>query len=289
MNSITAKGIDVSRWQGSIDWKKVKAAGVEFAMIRLGSGDYNRNGAFALDTYFRGNLEQAAAAGLDVGVYFYSYARSVAEARKEGEFVRDVLANYPKMLTYPVAYDVEDSSQGSLGKVVLSGMVAAFAEVLESAGYYVSLYSFSNWLKTKFDAATLSRFDVWLAEWSAAPTYSGPYGMWQYAVLGTQGTKGKDYTQSGKVDGIGANVDVNYAYKNYPAIIKGNGLNGFPKPGSEEPAPKPKPEPEIDWSRKGLEMLVGAEIISDPDAWAGRMKEPITIGELFGILGQLHK
>lgn len=207
------KGIDVSKWQENIDWKKVKADGIKFAMLRLGFGSSNGNSC-KTDSCFEKHLSNAVAAGIDVGCYFYSYAKSAEAAKREAEYVISVLNKHKGVFTYPVAFDLEDVSQAGLGKDVLTNMVIAFCDTIEKAGFYCSLYSNLNWLNNYLDDSRLTRFDHWLAQWSSAPTYKGDFGMWQF-------------TSSGTVSGISGRVDMNYAYKDYPSIIKNGKLNGF--------------------------------------------------------------
>lgn len=220
----TKNGIDVSVWQGSINWAKVKAAGVEFAMVRLGYG--SRDGtACGVDKRFADNIEGALAAGVDVGVYFYSYALSAEAVRKEAAFVLEKLKPYAGRISYPVAFDIEDKSQQGLGKATLTSMVSTFCSAIEAGGYYAAYYCNLSWRNSYLDGAALSRFDFWLAQWSSAPTSSLSFGIWQRS-------------SSGSVDGITGNVDLDVAYKDYPAIIKGAGLNGF-GPGSGSSGGKP--------------------------------------------------
>lgn len=206
-------GIDVSKWQGEIDWAKVKAAGVKFAMVRLGYGSADGTDC-GVDGYFEKNVANAVKAGVDIGCYFYSYATSVAAAKKEAEFVTGVLGKYKGVFTYPVAFDIEDSSQQQLGKTVLTDMVIAFCDAIEKAGFYCSIYSNLNWLRNYLDDSRLTRFDHWLAQWADTPTYTGAFGMWQTS-------------STGSVNGISGAVDTDIAYKDYPAVIKGAKLNGF--------------------------------------------------------------
>ena len=227
--NVLAKGIDVSKWQGSINWTQVKGAGISFVMMRLGRGKYNGQPC-DYDSKFKVNITGALAAGLDVGVYFYSYALTVAEAKAEAEWVINALEPYKGKLTYPVAFDLEDPSQANLGKTVLSDMIVAFGGAIEGAGYYATLYSNSSWLTTKYDAAKIKRFDVWLAQWASAPTYSGSFGMWQHS-------------SKGSVPGITGNVDLDVVYYDYPSVIKKGGLNGFPKGTASAPSPAPEPTP----------------------------------------------
>ena len=144
------RGIDVSKWQGEIDWNKVKAAGIKFAMIRLGYGSADGS-ACGLDGYFEKNVVNALKAGIDIGCYFYSYATSVAAAKKEAAFVVQTLQKYKGVFTYPLAFDLEDKTQQSLGKTVLTDMVIAFGDAIEKAGFYCALYSNLDWLKNRLD------------------------------------------------------------------------------------------------------------------------------------------
>jgi Lyzozyme M1 (1,4-beta-N-acetylmuramidase) len=213
------KGIDVARYQGLIDWEAVKASGIDFVMIKLGIGTNGKPGdTCELDGNFTDNIEGALAVGLHVGVYLYSYAPNVALARVEAAFTIAQLAPYKDRLTFPVAYDVEDKSQEGLDCEVLSDMVVEFCGALEAAGYYTVLYASLNWLRNRFNMDKITRFDKWVAQYNDVCTYDGAYGMWQY-------------TDAGCVSGITGDVDCNYAYKDYPALISP------PKPAEPE---KPK-------------------------------------------------
>jgi GH25 family lysozyme M1 (1,4-beta-N-acetylmuramidase) len=216
---MATKGIDVSKWQGNIDWAKVKAAGIEFAMLRGGFGKTTSQ----LDSKFEQNYRNAKAAGMPVGVYHYSYAKSVEDAKKEAQFCLSYLKG--KQFEYPIAFDIEDNSQANLGKSTLTAIAKAFCEEVEKAGYYVCIYANLDWLKNRLDMIALSDYDVWVAQWASKCTYGGAYGMWQYA-------------DKGRVNGIDGFVDLDEAYKNYPNIMKSNGLNGFSKTGNQE-TPKP--------------------------------------------------
>lgn len=205
------KGIDVSKHQGKIDWKKVKNAGAEFVMIRAGYGRYNNQ----KDPQFEANYAGAKAVGLPVGAYHYSYAKTVEQAKSEAQTFLGWIKG--KTFEFPVAFDIEDNSQVNLGKQLISDMIRAFCETVEAAGYYVSVYANKDWLVNRIDEDCKKKYDTWLAEWrSGEPTYTGTYGMWQY-------------TSSGAVNGITGRVDMNMSYKDYPAIMKANGLNGIKK------------------------------------------------------------
>lgn len=204
-------GIDVSKWQGDIDWKAVKDDGIEFAMIRLGLGSKNGSG-FRLDPYFEKNVGGALDAGIDIGCYFYSYALTIDEAREEAQYVVDVLSSY-NGFTYPIVLDMESAQQQELGKDLLTQIVIEFGKVIRGAGYYFMLYSNPSWLKYQLHDEMLGDIDHWLAQWRDEPTYEGEYGMWQYS-------------SKGRVKGVAGDVDMNVAYRDYPTIIQAAGLNG---------------------------------------------------------------
>lgn len=208
------KGIDVSKWQGMIDWPKVAADGVKFVMVRLGFGSADGTGC-TLDPYYERNVEGALAAGIEVGCYFYSYAQSVEAAKKEAAFTVGQLAKYSGKILYPIAFDIEDPSQASLGKATLTAMTDAFCAAIEAAGYYAMFYASANWAKNYLDMAALARYDFWLAQWASAPTYTGrSFNLWQSS-------------SKGQVSGISGNVDLDTAYMDFAAVIRQNNLNGY--------------------------------------------------------------
>ncbi len=203
------KGIDVSRHQGNIDWKKVKAAGIEFVMIRAGYGMEDDQ----VDLKFHENIKAAQAVGIDCGVYWYSYAVNTSEALREAKLCHKTIKNYK--LTYPVAFDIEDPSQAHLSMTEISNITKTFCDYLEDQKYFVSVYSYASMLNSKMNSSVLSKYDIWVAHTGVSkPNFSGKYGMWQYSWKGS-------------VSGISTDVDLDYSYKYYPAIIKKNKLNGF--------------------------------------------------------------
>lgn len=218
------KGIDVSQWQGRIDWEKVKADGIEFAILRAGYGRVSTQ----KDPYFEDNYKAAKAAGIKIGAYHYSYAKTVADAKQEAKTFLAWLKG--KQFEYPVCFDIEDECQKNLSIKTCSDITRAFCEEVEKAGYYVAVYSFKSFLESKLDADIRSRYDIWVAHTGVSETsYKGQFGMWQYSHKGT-------------VSGITGDVDLNYAYKDYPAIMKANGLNGFKTAAKQEIA-KPVTKP----------------------------------------------
>lgn len=212
------RGIDVSKWQGEINWSKVKNSGINFVMIRCSFGGSDGQ----KDARFIYNYNKAKEVGLNVGAYHYAYATTVAEAKKEAEYCLSVLKG--KKFEYPIAYDLEDPRIEKLGKNKISAIAKAFCETMEKNGYYVMIYSNLYWFNHYFTEEIFKKYDVWLAQWSVKPTFQRTYGIWQKS-------------SKGKVNGIVTNVDIDESYKNYPAIMKYNGLNGY---GKEEEVPKPK-------------------------------------------------
>ena len=186
------KGIDVSKHQGVIDWKKVKNDGVEFAIIRIGYGGSTP----VKDERFEENYKNAKANGLKVGTYLYSYANSDSDVEAEVKAILKWLDG--KTFDLPFYLDVEDNkTQGKLSVNELTNYVYNICERVENAGYFTGIYASKNWLETKLDMNKLNRFTVWLAQWSANPSYQGTYAMWQY-------------TSDGSVNGISGRVDMNY-------------------------------------------------------------------------------
>lgn len=205
-SEIIAKGIDVSYAQGKIDWDKVKASGkVDFAILRAGYGKESSQ----VDDQFERNYSECKRLNIPCGAYWYSYATTANEAVQEATVCLRTLAG--KTFEYPVAFDIEE--QRSL--VNASELCLAFCSELEKAGYYTAIYSFKAALENNINAAVKAKYDVLLSHVNVTKSsYTGNYGIWQYSWVG-------------KIDGVSGDVDLDYAYKNYPEIIKNAGLNGF--------------------------------------------------------------
>jgi len=204
-----ANGIDISMWQGTnIDFNKVKASGIDYVIIRGGYGRY----ASQKDPTFEANYKKAKAAGLDVGVYWYSYAVTPAEAVQEASTC--IAAIKGKSFEYPIYYDLEEQSQFLTGKSNCSNIVTAFCNELEAHGYFAGLYISRSPLQSYITTEVASRYALWVAEYGTRLNYSGSVGMWQF-------------TDRGSVNGINGNVDRDTAYVDYPSIIKTKGYNGY--------------------------------------------------------------
>lgn len=229
------KVIDVSTWQKNIDWQKVKNDGIQAVIAR---SSFGRAANGQKDNRFEEHYKGAKAVGLPVGAYHYSYAKNIQEAKEEADFFLDCVKG--KTFEYPVAFDIEESSQAALGKKVVTDIIIAFCEKVEAAGYYVMVYTNLNWLTNYIDTSRISKYDTWLAQWASQPTYKGFFGIWQY-------------TSKGSVNGISGDVDMNISYKNYPEIIKSAGLNGF---GKEEQKPAEPQKPSYPVFEKGAKVRV---------------------------------
>ena len=216
------KILDVSYAQGTINWNKVKAAGFNAVIIRATVSYphvYNGKQISGVDLKFKSNLEGALAAGLNAGVYHYSYALSANEAILEAQHFLNTIKPYK--LTLPIVLDFEDPTQTNLTPTQKSEICAAFLKLLQDAQYYAMLYSMASWLEYQLTGAELAQYDKWVAHIGVSkPSYSGSYGIWQYS-----------WTE--KVSGISGYVDGNYMYKDYPSIIKAAGLNHL---GTQTPA-----------------------------------------------------
>lgn len=205
------KIIDVSRHNGIINWEKVKADGVEGVIIRAGYGRLSSQ----KDSMFDINYNGAKAAGLYVGTYFYTYAKSDDEAETEAEVFLEWING--KKFELPVYFDIEDESISHLNKDALTDICIKWCGAVEKAGYYTGIYANVHWFRNKLDLNRLAQFDKWLAHWTSKPAYDESFGgMWQYS-------------STGRVNGINGNVDMNKAYRNYPRIIRNAGLNGCRK------------------------------------------------------------
>lgn len=198
IQNVLARGIDVSRWQGEINWSQVAADDVSFVMLGTRSKG-------AVDPYFHRNIQQASAAGVKVGVYIYSLATTVEMAEAEADFVLDLIHDYP--VSYPVAFDMEDSTQGNLSKEELAAIANAFCKKISDSGYYPIIYANENWLKNKLDMSLMD-YPVWVARYSARPSYQNPV-MWQA-------------TSTGSVKGINGNVDIDFQFKDFSGQIPAN-------------------------------------------------------------------
>lgn len=221
---MSIKGLDVSEFQGEVDWERVKAAGYKFAMLRAGYG-YN-----TIDKQFRRNASECNRIGLPVGVYWFCYAFSPEKAVQEADGCIDIISEY--RLDYPVCYDIEQASADYIEKQGVSftpalakNVVKSFCDRIEAKGYYAMFYTNRNFLDTYLGTELSKRYAYWYARY--ADRFDGTdCGIWQY-------------TSTGSVPGITGNVDLDLGYTDYPSVIKKAGLNHL---SASSPSPSPVPE-----------------------------------------------
>ncbi len=203
------QGIDVSKWNGDIDWKAVRKSGkASYAMIRASYGSEDTDPKLAQ------NVKGCEENGIPYGFYHYIYAHSVTEAKREAAYFLNVIAPYSP--EYPVVLDIEEDFYKLMDKKEVTEIVITFMEELENAGYYAMIYSYAKFINDHLILDKIKDYDIWVACWGdstkLAESYSYHFGMWQY-------------TETGKIAGIEEYVDLNYCYKDYRGVIKKYGLN----------------------------------------------------------------
>ena len=194
-------GIDVSKHNGTIDWAAVKNSGISYVIIRCGYRG-STTGALIEDPKFKSNIKGAQAAGLKVGIYFFTQAINEAEAVEEASMVLQLIKPYA--ISYPVYLDVESSGgrADGISKDTRTAVCKAFCATIANSGYTSGIYANKTWLNEKLSPSALGGHKIWLAQYAAAPTYNGPYHMWQYS-------------SKGSVSGISGRVDMNLSYLGY--------------------------------------------------------------------------
>ena len=203
---ISYVGVDLSKQNGDVNFNSMKAAGVDYVMIRLGGRGYS-TGQISLDENFKKNIEGAAAAGLDIGVYFYSQAISQEEAIQEVNFVIQNLEPYRANVKYPIAFDMEfvanDTARiDSLTKDEKTNIATSFLESVKAAGYVPMIYGDKEWLIKEIDLARLHSYDVWLVQEQELPDYPYQFTMWQYSTEGV-------------VNGVSGDANLNISFVGY--------------------------------------------------------------------------
>ncbi|MGN0167768.1 MAG: glycoside hydrolase family 25 protein [Acetatifactor sp.] len=197
-------GVDISKFQDYVDFVKVKKAGIDFVMLRVGARGYG-TGQLILDEYFSDNLKRATDAGLEVGVYFFSQAITKEEAVEEANMVLENLGEYK--ISYPVAFDMElienDTARtDTLSRSERTEITKAFLDTISAAGYKTIIYGNKEWLMKQIDMSKLTAYDVWLSQQTDIPDYPYKFTMWQYSL-------------EGSVDGIAGYVDMDISFIDY--------------------------------------------------------------------------
>ena len=201
LNTGTVMGIDISKHNGNIDWNAVKNSGVQYVILRCGYRG-SASGVLVEDQKFKSNIQGATAAGLKVGIYFFSQAVNEVEAVEEASMTLSLIKKY--RITYPVYIDVESANgrADGISKAARTSVINAFCQTIRNSGYTPGLYANKNWLTEKINTGALGGCKIWLAQYVAAPTYGGRYEMWQYSSRGS-------------IAGIKGNVDLNVSYMGY--------------------------------------------------------------------------
>lgn len=207
-------GVDVSKWDADVDYNTLKANGYSYVIIRIGT---NYNGSYNKDAYFEQNYTNARAAGMDVGVYFYTYSTSIAGSQRDADQVAAWLNG--RELTYPVYYDLEDATiSAACSYSTITEMARTFLSRMENThGYYSGVYANLNWMNNMFDSKDIGKnYDLWVARYtySVNVDYSSTFGMWQYSG-DREYIAGMPHTEA----------DLNVVYKNYPEIIRALGMS----------------------------------------------------------------
>ncbi len=263
--TVVKVGIDVSKWNGKINWKKVADSGVEFAMIRTGYRG-NTYGNIVADPCFYDNIEGALANGIEVGVYFYSQAVNEQEAKQEAAWVCKLIQNYN--ITYPVAYDLEEVGTNRIKNVSNSQLnknARAFLDYVNSKGYRGSMYGCKSYLEDVWKMSMFEDCHVWLAHYIKKTSYRGRYDMWQY-------------TEDGKVNGISTSVDLNYAY----FTVKVN--NEDENRGQDQEETTPAPEPSVTEAPKEFSPVDEQCAVTVGSGNLNVRKQPDSEAEIIGSL-----
>lgn len=221
-------GIDISTYQKGINLSKAKSEGVGFAILRAGFTGYGTGVSKNKDSQFETFYSQCKSLGIPVGAYWFSCATSYDKGKAEAEYMYNNCLK-GKQFEYPIYIDVEDSHwQAKAGKSAVTQAIKGFCEYLEAKGYYVGIYANSNWFNNYINTNDLTRYDKWIANWGTSKPSNPEAGLWQFGGETNR-------IRSNKVAGY--TVDQNYAYKDFPAIMKSKGLNGFSASGTVQPQP----------------------------------------------------
>lgn len=225
-------GIDISSYQRGINLATAKNEGVRFAILRAGYTGYGNGVSKAKDNSFEAHYANAKANGLGVGAYWYSCATTYENGRAEAEFMYNNCLK-GKSFEYPIYIDVEDGYyQAKAGKGAVTSAIKGFCEYLEPKGYYVGIYANTNWFNNYINTNELARYDKWVANWGTTKPSNPSGGLWQFGGETNR-------IRTNKVAGM--TVDQNYAFYDYPSIMKSKGLNGFSASGGTSTPVAPKP------------------------------------------------
>ena len=215
-------GVDLSKWNGKVDFKKLKEVGIEFVILRCGYASIGNRNKYARDPKFEEYYAAAKSVGLDVGTYFYSMLNGPITGKQEAEYIYSLIKN--KEFEYPIWLDVENTDNlKTNSKEGITTGVETCLEYLKDKGCYVGIYTGKYLIRDYMIQDRIDKYDIWIAQWSKKCDYNGNLCMWQF---GGETNQLRDV----KIQGVSsASTDQNYCYKDYPSIIKSRGLNGYPK------------------------------------------------------------
>lgn len=232
---MTKQAIDISKHNGTIDFKTLKESGIDTVIIRAGYGKVISQKDIRFEEYYR----LARQYGFDIGVYWYSYAVTKSDALKEAQTCLNVI--HGKQFELPVFFDIEETCC----KEQATDLVETFCSTIEQAGYYAGIYASKCFVLENLSDDNLRKYDLWLAHYTQKTDYKGNYGIWQYS-------------STGHVNGIKGDVDLDIVYKDYPAIMKRLGLNGFEKQDITPVISKPN---DIDDTLLDIELLINGKTL----------------------------
>lgn len=217
-------GIDLSKHNGSVDFKKVKQQGVKFVILRCGYASLSNRANLYKDEKFEEYYKLAKSEGLEIGVYFYSRCNSKSLGLAESKFILNTIKD--KEITYPVWLDVEDTQTlKSVTCETITESIISCLDYIENKGYYVGIYTGAYILKDYLVENKLTKYDKWIAQWSKSCTYKGTYGMWQFGGE-------TNLLKPVKVQGVSSKCcDQNYSLIDYAKVIRDKGLNGLSAQG----------------------------------------------------------
>lgn len=222
------RGLDISSYQNGISFDAIKNS-VEFLILRAGFTGWGTGVSYNKDNCFENFYNQAKSRGIPVGAYWYSCANTYQKGVDEANYMYNNCLK-GKQFEYPIYIDVEDTHHQVGNKNGVTQAIKGFCETLEAKGYYVGIYASDiSGFKDKMNIGELNAYDKWVARYGSTPKYVSSYGMWQSS-------------SSGRINGYNGNLDTDVAYKDYPSIIKSNGLNGYAG-GTVTPSPQASPQP----------------------------------------------
>ncbi|PKM60927.1 MAG: hypothetical protein CVU97_07550, partial [Firmicutes bacterium HGW-Firmicutes-21] len=211
-------GIDVSKWQGKIDWKRVKNSGIDFAFIKASQGGSIAASAISpfTDSCFKSNITEAAAAGISCGVYHYLTGTTNEDVIAEAEYLISILEQYKDLVVFPVALDFEDSRYTAYHKTFNSALIRIFTDIVKNAGYTPLLYANRSFLRTHIDMSSLSDLDIWYARYYTPRSKEKTPDDLPEALM--KKVTVWQWSDSGTVDGIIGKVDMNVSFFDYAKV-----------------------------------------------------------------------